>query len=102
MKAWWIRAKEQYKQLVERYGAIAVGTYFAIFFSVLGGFWLAVSSGADLARGFDSLGFDTSSATSRSGTLVVAYGFTKLTQPLRIAATVLLTPLIARLRGPRP
>ncbi len=101
MREWWKRARQQYQQLVERYGAIAVGTYFTIFFSVLGGFWLAVSSGVDLASGFESLGFDTQSASSRSGTLVVAYAFTKLTQPLRIAATLVLTPLVARLRPPK-
>lgn len=98
---WFARARTQYQELVARYGRVAVLTYFGIFFSVLGGFWLAVSSGADLAGGLQALGMDTSSATGRSGTLVVAYGFTKLTQPLRIAATVVLTPVLARVFGTR-
>ena len=99
---WFSRARERYDDLVARYGKVAVVTYFSIFFSVLFGFWAALTSGADLAGGFQSLGFDTASATSRSGTFVVAYGFTKLTQPVRIAATLLLTPLLARLLGRKP
>lgn len=99
---WFSRARKEYEALVARYGKVAIITYFSIFFSVLFGFWLAIISGADLAAGLSRLGLDTSSATSRSGTFVVAYGFTKLTQPLRIAATVLLTPLIARFVGRAP
>ncbi|MCB9777442.1 MAG: DUF1279 domain-containing protein [Alphaproteobacteria bacterium] len=98
----WARAKKSYKDLVARYGRVAVITYFSIFFSVLGAFWIAVQQGVDLAQGLQALGFDTAGATSRSGTFVVAYGFTKLTQPLRIAATVVLTPLIARFVGRPP
>lgn len=99
---WFSRARTQYEALVARYGKVAIITYFSIFFSVLFGFWLAILSGADLAAGLSSLGLDTRSASSRSGTFVVAYGFTKLTQPIRIAATVILTPLIARLVGRTP
>ncbi|MCK6507179.1 FAM210 family protein [Myxococcota bacterium] len=99
---WFSRARTQYEALVARYGKVAIITYFSIFFSVLFGFWLAILSGADLAGGLASLGLDTRSATSRSGTFVVAYGFTKLTQPVRIAATVVLTPLIARFVGRAP
>lgn len=99
---WFSRARQQYEDLVATYGKVAVITYFSIFFSVLFGFWVAISSGADLASGFESLGFETASATSRSGTFVVAYGFTKLTQPIRIAATLVLTPLLARFVGRAP
>lgn len=99
---WWATARRRYKDLVEQYGRVAIGTYFAIFFAVLFGFWAAIQGGADVAAGFQQLGVDTQSATSRSGTLVVAYAFTKLTQPLRIAATVLLTPLLAHRFGRRP
>lgn len=98
----WSRARQQYQDLVARYGKIAISTYFAIFFSVLFGFWFAVRSGVDLASGFQSVGIDASGAASGSGTFVVAYAFTKLTQPVRIAATLLLTPLIARVFGREP
>ena len=57
-----------------------------IFFLVLGGAWLAMEAG-----------FRPSSVGSQTGTFVAAYIVTKLTQPLRIAATVLLTPLVARI-----
>lgn len=98
----WARAKKSYKDLVARYGRVAVITYFTIFFSVLGAFWIAVQQGVDLAQGLQSMGFDTAGASSKSGTFVMAYGFTKLTQPIRIAATVVLTPLIARFTGREP
>lgn len=98
MMARWRQARQRYQALVERYGSIAIGTYLAIFFGVLLLFWVALGAGMDLGAGFQRLGIDTASATSRSGTLVVAWGFTKLTQPLRIAATIALTPLFARLR----
>lgn len=98
----WARTRQRYDALVERYGKIAVITYLTIFATVLLGFWAAVSAGADLASGFQKLGFDTSGASSQSGTLVVAYAFTKLTQPLRIGATLVLTPLVARAMGRAP
>ncbi len=99
---WFARARTQYQQLVARYGRVAIITYFSLFFGVLFGFWAAVSSGADLVGGFERLGFDASSAVGGSGTMVVAYAMTKLTQPVRIAATVVLTPIIARFVGREP
>lgn len=98
----WSRAKQKYQDLVAIYGKIAITTYFAIFFSVLFGFWYGVSSGADLVGSFASLGIDASGAASGSGTFVVAYAFTKLTQPVRIGATLVLTPIIARFIGHEP
>lgn len=68
------------------YGPIALGTYFAIFFVVLASFTGAIV-----------FGFDVDSAQGTAGTLAAAYVATKLTQPLRILATLALTPLVARL-----
>ena len=85
------------KQLLAEYGAVAVVVYFAIFFAVLGGFWVAIRSG-----------WRPESATGSVGAFAAAYVATKLTQPLRIAATLFLTPVAAKLyeratgrRGPR-
>ena len=74
------------KQLLTEYGAVAAVLYFAIFFLVLFGVWFALQAG-----------WTPASATGKVGRLAAAYIITKLTQPIRIAATVVLTPLAARL-----
>ena len=72
--------------LVE-YGQLALWVYFGIFALVLVGFALAIQFGADV---------DT--AAGVAGTWGAAYVATKLTQPLRIAATFALTPIIGMAR----
>jgi hypothetical protein len=74
------------QNLLAEYGTVAVIVYFTIFFATLGGFWLAIR-----------FGWRPSSVAGSAGTLVAAYIATKLTQPIRIAATVVATPLIAKL-----
>ena len=76
------------QQLMTEYGAIGVVVYFAIFFAVLFGFWAAIRAG-----------WHPKSAGGGVGTFTAAYIATKLTQPLRIAATIALTPLVARRRN---
>jgi hypothetical protein len=87
--------KKTVQKLLAEYGTVAVIVYFVIFFAVLGGFWLAIR-----------LGWQPTSAAGSVGTFAAAYIATKLTQPLRIAVTVVVTPFIAklyeRLRGRRP
>ena len=80
--------KERLKKLFDQYGRIALITYFSIFGLVLAGFAVAVHFGVQLEG--------TSGA---AGTLGMAYAATKLTQPLRILATLVLTPLLGRLFG---
>jgi hypothetical protein len=80
------RVKKTVQKLLAEYGTVAVIVYFVIFFAVLGGFWLAIQ-----------LGWQPSSAAGSVGTFAAAYIATKLTQPLRIGATLLVTPFIARL-----
>jgi hypothetical protein len=74
------------KHLLAEYGTIAVIVYFAIFFLVLGGFWMAIR-----------FGWRSQSTAAGVGSFAAAYIATKLTQPLRIAATAVLTPIIGRL-----
>lgn len=77
-----------------QYGKVAVFTYFAIFAAVFLGFAVAINLGAQVE-----------SAAGQAGTLGGAYLATKLTQPLRILATLVLTPIIGKLVekfGPRP
>ena len=78
--------KKTVQHLLTEYGTVAVIVYFAIFFAVLGGFWLAIR-----------FGWRPSSAAGTAGTLAAAYIATKLTQPLRIAATLVVTPFVAKL-----
>lgn len=76
------RAKLQ--DLLKEYGQVAVYTYLAIWLAVLAGFVIAIA-----------LGFHQNGAAEGAGVLLSAWIATKLTQPLRIAATLGLTPLVA-------
>ena len=78
--------RQTIKHILAEYGAVALVVYFAIFFAVLFGFWAAIR-----------FGWRTESTAASVGTLTAAYIATKLTQPLRIAATLALTPLAAKL-----
>ncbi len=78
--------KKTVQKLITEYGTVALIVYFTIFFAVLGGFWLAIR-----------FGWQPSSAAGNVGTLAAAYIATKLTQPIRIAATLVATPIVAKL-----
>lgn len=78
--------KKTVQNLLAEYGTVAVIVYFVIFFAVLLGFWLGTR-----------FGWRPTSAAGSAGTLAAAYIATKLTQPIRIAATLLVTPLVAKL-----
>jgi hypothetical protein len=64
---------------------VALGTYLAIFALVLAGFAVAIS-----------FGFHVQSGAGTAGVLGAAYVATKVTQPLRIGATLVLTPVVAK------
>jgi hypothetical protein len=74
------------KQIAAEYGAVAVVVYLSIFTVVLLGFWAAIH-----------FGWRPQSVGAGVGSFAAAYIATKLTQPLRIAATLALTPLVAKL-----
>lgn len=74
------------KQLLAEYGWVAFSIYMTLFFGVLAGFYLAIAAG-----------WAPESVAGKAGAFTAAYLATKLTQPLRIAATVVLTPLVGRL-----
>jgi hypothetical protein len=87
--------KERLNALMTEYGSLALYVYFIIFALVLVSFALAIQ-----------LGFKTDSTAGTAGTWGAAWVATKLTQPLRIGATLVLTPIIGnvrrRLRGGAP
>jgi len=78
--------RERLQTLLSEYGPFAVWVYFGIFALVLAGFGLAFQFGAR-----------AESAAGVAGTWGAAYLATKATQPLRIAATFALTPILVRL-----
>ena len=77
--------KERFKGLLAEYGRVAIYTYFAIFVLVFAGFAVAIAAGVQV-----------DGAMGSAGVVGAAYVATKLTQPLRILGTLLLTPLVAR------
>lgn len=91
MRDWLAGLQGRWKDLLELYGKVAFGTYLVIFIGTLSGFWLAIRYGIDVG-----------SSAAQLGTLGAAYAATKLLQPVRIAATLLLTPMIAYALGQRP
>ena len=87
----WAKIKERLSGLMREYGQLALGTYFGLFFLTWGGFALAITCG-----------FHMTSAAGNAGVLGASYLAAKVTQPLRIWLTLLITPLVARvLRRPR-
>jgi hypothetical protein len=73
------------QRLFAEYGLAAVIVYFSIFFAVLFGAWAAISAG-----------WQPTGALGNVGTFTAAYLVTKVTQPIRIGATLVLAPLAAR------
>jgi len=72
------------KLLLEEYGRVAIWVYLVIWLTVLAGFAIAISAG-----------FNVNGGPAGMGVLGAAWVATKLTQPLRIGATLLLTPAVA-------
>jgi hypothetical protein len=77
--------QKTFNNIITEYGPLALGIYLAIFGLVLFGAWTAIN-----------FGWQPESAAGSVGAFTAAYLTTKVTQPLRIGATLLLTPLVAR------
>ena len=77
--------KDRLQKFLVEYGSLCLYVYFAIFALVLVGFATAIQLGAQL-----------DSAAGVAGTWGAAYVATKLTQPLRIWATIAVTPIVVR------
>ena len=78
--------RERFNHLLAEWGALVLWVYFGIFAIVLVSFAVAIQ-----------LGFGVEGAAGTAGTWGAAYVATKLTQPLRIAATLVITPALAAL-----
>jgi hypothetical protein len=77
--------KKTLKEILTEYGAIAVVVYLVLFAVVLIGSYFAIR-----------FGWKTTSTARTAGLWTAAYIVTKITQPLRIAATVVLSAFIGR------
>ena len=75
--------KDKLQKLMAEYGRIAIGVYLGTFVVTMAGFSFAITQG-----------FEVEGASSTAGTLGAAWIATKLTQPIRIAVTLALTPVI--------
>ncbi len=84
--------KKTLREILTEYGAIAVGVYLVLFSVVLVGAWAGIR-----------LGWAPGGVMGNAGAWTAAYIVTKITQPLRIAATVVITTFIGKLwkRGER-
>jgi len=76
----------RFRGLVLEYGVIAIIVHYVIFAIVIVAFWAAMRAG-----------WRPTTAAGSVGTWTAAYLATKVTQPLRIIATLALTPLVAKL-----
>jgi len=85
-----IVTREKLKNLLAEYGRVAFVVYFGIFLATLAGFAIAIG-----------LGLELDSAKSGAGLLMASWIATKLTQPLRIAGTLALTPIVASVLNKR-
>ena len=74
------------KNVFAEYGAIAVVVYLTLFTIVLVGSYFAIR-----------LGWTPGGVAGQAGAWTAAYLVTKIAQPLRIAATVLITTFVGRL-----
>jgi hypothetical protein len=77
--------KTRLSTLLAEYGKLAIILYLVIFALVLAGFAIGIGAGMKVE-----------SAAGGAGVLGAAYLATKVTQPIRILATLALTPLVAR------
>lgn len=75
----------RFRDLILEYGIIALIVHYVIFAIVIVGFYFAIRSG-----------WQPTSTAGSVGTWGAAYIAAKITQPLRIVATLAITPLVAR------
>jgi hypothetical protein len=84
--------KTKMQDMFAQYGRMGIIVYFGIFFLTFFIFWLSLTVGVDI-RSWDFF----SGRLGDVGTIALAYAATKITQPIRIGLTLVLTPLVARI-----
>ena len=89
--------RKTFNKLLAEYGAVFVVVYFTIFFGVFFGAWAGIRYGWDPRPLVGRIGLNPNGIVANAGPWVIAYGVAKVTQPVRIAATLVLTPIVAKL-----
>lgn len=79
------KSLQSFKRVIAEYGVVALVIHYIIFGVVITGAYLAMRAG-----------WQPSSRIAGVGTWAAAYVVAKLTQPVRLIATVALTPVVAR------
>lgn len=75
----------KFRNLLVEYGVTALVVHYVIFALVIVGFWTAIR-----------LGWRSGGSAATVGTWTAAYVMTKVVQPLRIVATLAVTPFVAK------
>jgi type IV secretory pathway TraG/TraD family ATPase VirD4 len=91
--------KKKWTELIEKYGKWVFIIYLTTFVVTFGSVFILLQVGfkdSVVAYFIDNLGEEYASA----GSAVLAYAITKATQPIRIAITILVVPLVARISNP--
>ncbi len=79
--------KDRLQEHIAEYGKLALVIFLSMGALTLVGFYIAIKAGIDIGEG----------TSQTAGTLVAAWVATKLTMPIRIGATLVLTPILAKL-----
>ena len=97
-----VRMKSKWKKILDEYGRLAIIVHLSIFFLSWAAFFGLIQLGFKdtVIEFFQNPSFPQwlrldADQTSK-GTLILAYGVTRLVSPIRIALTASLVPLIAR------
>jgi hypothetical protein len=83
-----VRVRATLNRILTEYGPLALVIYLGIFFTVLFGFWAAIT-----------FGWQPTGVGANVGAFAAAYIVTKFTTPFRVAATLALLPVAARVLG---
>lgn len=90
---------DQLKKAIKDYGSTVIIFHIGISLISLGGFYLLVSSGLDIALLLDKMGVSAEASSKllqQSSTFVIAYAVHKIFAPVRISITLFSTPFIVR------
>ncbi len=90
-------AKERLKLLWKEYGTLAIIVFVVLWVGTLSAIYIAVKMGWRQAEVMAAAESSGESAGKTAGTFGIAYVVFRFTMPFRVAATFILTPLIAKI-----
>jgi hypothetical protein len=101
------KLKSRFETLVAQYGGVAIGLWFALFFTTWFACWVGVKAGLwpdswVPESGRPEEGFLRAVVFKMGPQVFVAYLMTQLTKPIRFLAVLTATPVVARWVGREP